>query len=203
MVVHITGKSRNLACFLLGLLVLSPWVYSQEGRSAARSIPDALLRPERGEAPRYPKDVVIGELGQGKSPGEAYLLAKKILSVLTAGTKDAPLVAEYRTILTESLREEINNIEPRNYRIGGGRVEADGSISFLVRFIGPEESISGELFLRREEIKKESIPEENEAEPSSEEGKWFLDDLVLEEKRALTEIRDSYRYDFSPYERFY
>jgi len=30
-----------------------------------------------------------------------------------------------------------------------------------------------------------------------------LDDLILEGKRTLSDIRDSYRYNFSPYERFY
>jgi hypothetical protein len=46
--------------------------------------------------------------------------------------------------------------------------------------------MAGELFVRQEEG-----------------GNWILDDLVLEEKKALSEIRDSYRFDFSPYERFY
>jgi hypothetical protein len=36
-----------------------------------------------------------------------------------------------------------------------------------------------------------------------EEGSWVLDDLFLEEERAISEIRDGYRYNFSPYERFY
>ena len=226
-------------CLLLGLAVLSAGVFPQEERSAPRSIPDTLLRPEKGETPRYPKDVVIGELGQGESPEEAYSLAKNILSALTAGTGDAPVLAGYNSILTESLREEINSLESTRYRIGGGRVEADGSVSFLVRFLGPEESISGELFLRWEGTQKtagapkteetpgaEEIPEaektlEAEEIPGAEEtteisgageiniaspageGKWVLDDLILETKRTLTEIRDSYRYDFSPYERFY
>ena len=70
-------------------------------------------------------------------------------------------------------------------------MEADGSVSFLVRFLGSEESIAGELYLVKAE------------EPNSEIARWQLDDFILEEKRELSEIRDSYRYDFSPYERFY
>jgi hypothetical protein len=88
-------------------------------------------------------------------------------------------------VLTESLSQEIRSIRPRSYRLGGGRLEADGCVSFMTRFIGQDESITGELFIRFEE------------------GNWILDDLILEEKRAISEIRDGYRYNFSPYERFY
>ncbi|MDR2922901.1 MAG: hypothetical protein LBU85_06135, partial [Treponema sp.] len=40
---------------------------SGEGGGYIGSIPEELLRPRRGEAPRYPVDTVIGELGQGKA----------------------------------------------------------------------------------------------------------------------------------------
>ena len=197
-----TGFSLKSICLLFGLLAICAGVYSQpEGKAAPRSIPEALLRPERGETPRYPKDVVIGEIGRGEAPEEAYLLAKNILSALITGSKDASVLAGYGSILDEDLREEIRSIEPRSYRIGGGRAEADGCVSFLVRFMGPEESISGELFLRQEPAALASATEE--AEPAGREGKWILDDLVIEDKRTLSEIRDSYRFDFSPYERFY
>ena len=128
------------------------------------------------------------------------------------------------SIITESLQEEINSIEPRAYRLGRGKIEADRCVSFLVRFMGYEESITGELFLRREEESGSSgtaVSVEPPAETGGSEGaeesaettgssgtkgsqfRWLLDDLILEEKRSLAEIRDSYRFDFSPYERFY
>jgi len=196
-------RKRNVICFLLCLCVFVPGIFAQgepknielpgtESQGAQSStIPDTIRRPERGEAPRYPKDVVIGELGQGESPDGAYQLARHLLSVLVAGSRDAQIIADSPSVLTESLFEELNSIVPRSYRIGGGRIEADGSVSFLVRFLGFEESISGELYLRQAE---------SEAPRDAE---WFLDDLILEDKRTISEIRDSYRYDFSPYERFY
>ena len=198
------GKKLKKVRFLLGLAFLSlgifpQGVFSQEGSAQKdqTTIPEALRRPERSESPRYPKDVVIGELGQGESPAEAYQFARELLSALVSGSQDAQILSDSSSIITESLREQIMSLEPRSYRIGGGRTEPDGSVSFLVRFLGVEESITGELFLRRAES-----PEVNDA-PDTADAQWSLDDLVLEEKRDLAEIKDSYRYDFSPYERFY
>ena len=213
------GKSVRAAYLrsfgiLLGLWFLSPGGFSQEVQT--RTIPNTLLRPERGEAPRYPKDLVIGELGQGNAPAEAYQFARELLSALITGTGNAPALEGTTSLITDDLVETIKSIEPRSYRLGGGRTEADGTVSFLIRFLGHEESITGELFLRQQyaqqyaEEHTEAISEleETDVEADKEEKvnnelKWFLDDLILEEKRALSEIRDSYRYDFSPYERFF
>ena len=153
-----------------------PGLFSQQegtGQAGNRSytIPDALRRPERGEAPRYPLDVVIGTLGQGEAPIEAYLFARNFLAEMIAGNSGD--------------NEEINELRPLSFRLGGGRTEADGDVSFLVRFLSNNESITGELYIRLEE--------EN----------WVFDGLILEEKRAISEIRESARYEFSPYERFF
>jgi hypothetical protein len=165
---------------LTGLCFFPVQLSSQE-----TAVPDALRRPDRSEAPRYAYDFVIGELGQGEASDGAYLFARNLLSAITAGRNDAPVLANFGSVLTEGLFQEIRDIRPRSYRLGGGRTEADGSVSFVTRFIGQEESITGELFIRFEE------------------GDWILDDLILEEKRAVSEIRDGYRYNFSPYERFF
>jgi hypothetical protein len=172
-------------CLLLGLVFFSQMIISQETYTSVVPVPEALRRPERGEAPRYPDDLVIGELGEGGAPVEAYRFAQEILSALTRGRNDAPVLQRSFSPITESGFEEINGINTRAYRIGGGRYEPDGSVSFLVRFIGRTESITGELFVRLETTS------------------WLLDDLILEEKSPLSEIRDDYRYDFSPYERFF
>ena len=193
---------------LLGLLLLAPGGYSQDENSSGRgnqsgSIPDSLRRPDMGEAPRYARDVVIGELGQGESPYGAYRFARSLISALSLGNKNAKIITEASSILTEKLIEEIGSIKPRSYRIGGGRSEADGSVSFLIRFFGSEESITGELYVRRADNHVSLDIEKTSDNQINNEGEWLLDDLILEEKRELTEIRDSYRYDFSPYERFY
>ena len=178
------NKGLKIACFFLGVIFLSPGVFSQ-------TIPDTLRRPERGEAPRYPWDLVIGELGRGRAPEDAYRFARTLLEAITAGNRGAPILADSLPALDEALFLEITSLGPRTYRLGGGRTETDGSVSFLVRFLGRTESITGELFILH-----------LQAEDSSS-GLWVLDDLILEERRVLSEIRDSYPYDFSPYERFF
>jgi len=186
MIVFNRRKYLKTACFLLALCLIAQNLVSQDAAST-QTVPDSLRRPERGEAPRYPKDLVIGELGQGEVSEEAYLFARNVLTAITAGRRDAQVLANSGFSFTESIFDNIRSVRPRDSRLGGGRNEPDGCVSFLFRIIGPQESITGELFIRQ-------------AEDS---GRWLLDDLILEGKRALSDIRDSYRYDFSPYERFY
>ena len=184
-------SERNIkkACLLLGIILITQGLFSQENIEDIQLMPNSLRRPVRGEAPRYPNDLVIGEMGQGDISESAYLFARNLLSALLTGRREAPVLREAGFSSIGSLLEDIGGIRARSYRLGGGKTEIDGSVSFLVRFIGPEESISGELFIRTA-----GAPEREQ---------WYMDDLILEPKRALADIRASYRYNFSPYERFY
>ncbi|MDR2096284.1 MAG: hypothetical protein LBP76_12335 [Treponema sp.] len=155
------------------------------------TVPEVIHRPQRGEAARYPQDVVIGALGRGETPENAYILAQNFLAALTADNKTAPVITSLDKTLSESLFSRIKPISPRKFRIGGGREEADGGVSFLVRFIGREKWISGELYLKFE------------AGEQSEMVVWQVDDLVLEEIQDTTVSKDPYPYEFSPYERFF
>jgi hypothetical protein len=191
MIVYNPGRRIKTACFFLAACLITQNLLSQEAADN-QTIPEALRRPERGEAPRYPKDLVIGDLGQGEVSEGAYLFARNILTAMTAGRRDASVLTNSGFSFAESIFDNIRSIRPRDSRLGGGRNEADGCVSFLIRIIGPQESITGELFIRLAEAVDEQ-----------ETGRWLLDDLILEDKRALTDIKDSYRYNFSPYERFY
>jgi hypothetical protein len=154
-------------------------------------------------------------LGQGEAPLGAYQFAQELLSALVGDRTTAPVVQRSSSLIGESVFEELRSINPRTYRIGGGRYEPDGSVSFLVRFVGRTESIIAELFVRfeaprlaaAEEEDEEGAEDEEDAPPPpparQEEVRWLLDDLMLEDKIPLSDIRDTYRYDFSPYERFY
>jgi len=51
----------------------------------------------------------------------------------------------------EDCMTKLKGINPQSFRLGSGREEPDGSFSFLVRFTGREEGITGELFVRFEE----------------------------------------------------
>jgi hypothetical protein len=193
MIVYNHGKHLKTACFLLALCLITQNLLSQDAGGTA--VPEALRRPERGETPRYPKDLVIGDLGQGEVSESAYLYARNILNAITTGRRDAQILTSSGFSFTESMFDNIRSISPRDSRLGGGRYEPDGCISFLIRIIGPRESITGELFIRQADAV--------DALDGTAAGRWLLDDLILEGKRALADIRDSYRYDFSPYERFY
>jgi len=186
MIVVNRRKFGKTAMFLLGLFLISHNLLSQNAINT-EAVPELLLRPERGEAPRYPKDLVIGDLGPGEASEGAYLYARSILTAMAAGRRDASVLVNSDFSFAESIFDNIRSIRPKDSRLGGGRNEPDGCVSFLFRIIGQQESITGELFIRL-------------AESS---GRWLLDDLILEGKRALSDIRDSYRYNFSPYERFY
>ena len=177
-------NGARTVCLLLGIVFFPLLITAQDAYTSVVPVPELLRMPERGEAPRYPEDLVIGELGQGGAPQGAYLYAQELLSALAGGRNNAPVV-QRSSLITDEILEEIGSLSTRSYRIGGGRYEPDGSVSFLVRFIGRMESITGELFVRFET------------------SAWLLDDLILEEKVPLSSLRDDYRYDFSPYERFY
>ena len=193
MIVRNRRELIKTACFLLAFCLIIQNLVSQEAGDT--SVPEALRRPERGEAPRYPKDLIIGNLGQGEASEGAYLYARNILTAITAGRRDAQVLTNSGFSFTESMFDNIRSIRPRDSRLGGGKYEPDGCVSFLIRIIGPQESITGELFIRQADA--------IDALDGATEGRWLLDDLILEGKRTLVDIRDSYRYDFSPYERFY
>nr|AGS53816.1 hypothetical protein [uncultured bacterium contig00054] len=157
------------------------------------SIPEELLRPKRGEAPTYPIDTVIGELGQGYASDAAYSYARYIASGLLSGQASSARLEEFLPVL--------ESIAPNTYRIGGGREEPDGAISFLVRYIGRERSITGELFVRF--VSRQIVEEDGTTTRTT--GSWTFDDLILEDAKSREEEQKEtiQRFDFSPYERFY
>jgi hypothetical protein len=159
------------------------------------SIPEALLRPQRGEAPRYPVDTVIGALGRGEASEEAYRFAREVLSALVAGNQEAASLAAQNSVVLEGFLSALGVINPRSYRLGSGREESDGAVSFLVRFIGREQGISGELYIRS--------PEPADGSGGNSGIKWEFDDLILEEARDRNAEADNHSFEFSSYERFF
>jgi hypothetical protein len=158
------------------------------------SVPAALRVPQRGESPRYPRDLLIGELGRGSAPEGAYDLARRVLGDLVL-ERESDVFDSLGGDLLKTIRADLKVIDPRKYRIGGGREEPDGSVSFLFRFLGRDQWISGELYLRRG-----SLLDAAEDNPG---GRWTLDDLILDEARETSAGKEAYRFDFTPYERFY
>jgi hypothetical protein len=192
-------KRYGFCCRVIGLLLLAAGfglpAVSQETAADpfnAGAAPDIVRRPQQGEAPRYPRDTVIGDLGRGTAPESAWALARSVMDALVRGAETAPALAAGGESLTERLFSSLEIINPTKYRLGGGRVEADGTVSFLARFLGRDQSVTGELYLVREQAAEDGSG-----------GSWQLDDLILEEAKDLAAEHNGYQYDFSPYERFY
>jgi hypothetical protein len=139
-------------CVLLGFF-LAVFAAAQDnstggGETNRGSIPEILLRPQRGETPRYPVDTVIGPLGRGEASEEAYLFARKAAAALMAGNKADANLQAMNSVSLEAFISAIAAVSPRNYRLGSGREEPDGAVSFLIRFLGREMGITGELYIR-------------------------------------------------------
>ena len=126
-------------------------LFSQGADMRRGTIPGELLRPRREESPRYPVDMVIGPLGQGSAPRDAYNAARRAAEALLDGLLEAPILSTVNRMFLEDYMSALNEISPRFLRLGGGREEPDGSVSFLVRFVGRDMALTGELFVRLEE----------------------------------------------------
>jgi len=217
-------RNRN-TFFALLLVFFAGSAFSQTNELFQRgSIPEELLRPRRDEALRYPVDTVIGPIGQGSAPVEAYGLARRVAAALLTGDINARALSSVKRVFLEGYMDALNVVNPRYFRLGGGREEPDGSVSFLVRFAGRDQGIIGELFIRAEERvtnpppptpavkpETETVEETAKGEPAQPayvpiiEKRWIFEDLILEVPRTREEeiLENRQRYDFSPYERFF
>jgi len=137
------------------------------GQTGPATLPLEVQRPQYGEDPHFPRDYVIGELGQGDASEESYALARDIVASLAAG--DGKIE---RAVFPEKKRlaavNAIKELGVRSWRIGGGRDDGSGCYSFLIRFLGRESSITGELYLQWEQPKPPVVEEEVSAEAVTE-----------------------------------
>jgi len=186
-----------------GLFLIIPMLavsQEQTDRVFRGSIPEELLRPKRGEAPRYPIDIVIGELGKGTASDSAFSFATYISNAFLSGNAENSALASVNSAVRNSILSSLEEIAPLSYRLGGGREEADGAVSFLIRFIGKDQAITGELYIRY--VTRQRQGTDGEVKTS---GNWIFEELLLEEAkdRDVEQKESIYRHDFYPYERFY
>ena len=144
------------------------------------NVPVELRRPAIGEAPRFPADMVIGELGQGSAANDVYQVAQRTMNSLLSSERRQDTLSVLGNSYSEQITGILEEVEPRLYRIGGGREETDGSVSFLIRFIGRDKRSAGEVYFRLIE------------------DRWTVEDLILE----ISEEGKTSRFDFPSYERF-
>ena len=182
--------------FLLSIILIFSFLIPAFSQDRG-SIPEALLRPSRFEAPFYPVDTVIGELGRGEASTAAFVFAESVSTGLLSGRLDHPSLASLNSSYREMYLAALEEINPLNFRLGSGRQEPDGAVSFLVRFLGRDMGITGELYIRY-------VTRVND-EGVSVGGNWIFEELLLEEAkdRSSEEQNPINRYDFYPYERFF
>jgi len=187
---------KNMYLLICLFFSISLFVAAQTARG---SIPVDLLRPSWGESARYPVDMVIGELGQGKAPAAAYSFANSVSQGFLSGQPGHPSLASVKTDVRDKCLKTLSVISPRNYRIGGGKEEPDGAVSFLVRFIGRDYGITGELYIKNAVKRIEGSGEATQPES------WMFDDLILgEAKSREIELDEASKFiNYLPYERFF
>jgi len=150
------------------------------------TISENISRPDVLREPIYPSDITIGALGPGTAPMDAYNYARRVLRELRqSNTKElSALSSKDKAEITGN----IETVKPASFRIGGGREEEDGSISFLFRFIGKNDEFAGEIYLR----------------DSSGKGDWKVEDVIPEDIKTIQEATDNeHAYSWLPYDRIY
>jgi hypothetical protein len=145
--------------------------------------------------------MVIGSLEQGDVPAAAYALAREVMGVLVARNREAPALSAMNSADLEKVFSDLGKISPRRFRLGNGREEADRTVSFLVRFMGRDRGIAGELYVRP--VVPPAGEDAGAVQNQGGEEVWQLDDLILEAERGLDEVLEDPSFDFPPYERFF
>jgi hypothetical protein len=177
-------NARKIGFFFVFLVIGASAGFSQEGDSV--SIPDAVRRPSRTDMPRYPRDVVIGDLGRGDLSQEDIDYASSVLRALLQGREQSPLFSTLNEGAAEELVGTLQKIRAHKFRIGGGKEIVDGAGSFLFRFIGRDGQIGGAMYFVRGQ------------------SGYTLDDIILEViPEYLLDGEDDPMSDTFPYERFY
>jgi hypothetical protein len=137
--------------------------------------------PRRGEAPRFPRDRLIGLLGRGDADADIYRYAWNLMeSVLSTENRERTLSGLGGDVI-EELLGILDEVKPESFRIGSFQDEGEESVSFLVRFMGSEKSSAGEAYMH--------LVDE----------RWALEDLILEEEPE----GEVSRFDYPSYQQFF
>jgi hypothetical protein len=189
--------------FLICLLLLFPGFIAQ-GQDRG-SIPEELLRPRGRLSAHYPADLVIGNLGRGNASDAAYSYANSIANALLSGQRGHPSLTAVNPDLLNNYFTALGGITAVSFRLGGGREEADGAFSFLIRYIGRDYGLTGELYIRYRTRQVQSTDGE-----ITQTGNWVFDDLFFEEAKSREEEMleamqraDKNKLNYLPYERFF
>jgi hypothetical protein len=181
------GKIYFVNLFLTAGLLFPLTSFAQDGGAPSFSgvVPEILIRPERETEWIYPVDAVIGQLGGGDVSAAANSYARGVLRDLMKLNKTADSLKPLGPDVLNEAMSKLGEVTPRKVRLGGGREETDGSVSFLFRFMGNENELSGELYLRADG------------------DNWKTEDIILEAPKKLSVGDEAFTSAYTPYERFY
>jgi hypothetical protein len=181
------GKNRLLYLFLWLGLTLPAICFAQNDGPPSFSgvVPEILKRPSLETEWVYPVDAVIGQLGGGEVSDAANAYARAVLRDLMRRNAETAFLKGLGSDQLDEAMAKLGEIEPRKARLGSGRDEIDGSVSFLFRFIGRENGLSGELYIRAED------------------GNWKTEDIIVGDVQKLNREGGDFTTVYTPYERFY
>ncbi|GHV83759.1 hypothetical protein AGMMS50212_10990 [Spirochaetia bacterium] len=149
-------------------------------------VPQVLVRPILEENPIYPFDSVIGTLSKGAVSDTQFRFAQDVLQDVLIKAVKSVRFANLPSSVVDDLMKNVVEVAPEKFRLGGGKEEVDGSISFLFRLVGKELNAAGELYIR-----------------SGDDNKWILEDFIIEDPSPVNSGSKIHDYNYSPYERFY
>lgn len=173
--------------FVFALFFFAAFFLSAQAESQGGIVPESIRRPDFNVDPVYPRDVSIGALGRGSAQPEAYNYSRRVLTDLWQAKKTSELLTTIPSKIVDNIVITIEKTAPGKFRVGGGKEGVDGSVSFVFRFIGREEELSGAIYLREQK-----------------DGTWKLEDIIFDEPRGLEEAKQNDNpYLWLPYDRFY
>jgi hypothetical protein len=140
--------------------------------------------PTGSEAVRLPQDFVIGKIGDEGVGANAYHFAFDFLSSLARSEEVKRFYTDRGRQEAESIAPILAPLLPASVRVGSGSAEGEGGVSFLIRFVGKERSVTGELHL----IRSSSA--------------WLVDELILDEPVSDYGADGTARFDPFTYTRF-
>ena len=176
-----TGSKMRAQIKALPLLLAAAAVFSPGAAAddaGFGTVPMELLRPRRDEPLRYPVDTVIGPLGPGRASRASYEFAGRVAAALLAGNPAAPILSSVDRVFVEDFMAALDAVHPRSFRLGSGEETPDGFVSFLVRFVGRDHGITGELFIRQDERRLPSPPAAAAPPDSGADGEGAAGDAV-------------------------
>lgn len=133
-------------------------------RNQPLSVRAELAAPSSAESPRPPRDYLIGILGAEGGSGAPYLAAASFLNDFSDEHPVERHLTRSGSVGFSDTRERLSLLGGAiSVRVGSPASEGDGAVSYLIRLVGKDASLSGEIRM-----------------VSGSDGTWLVDFLALD-----------------------